>query len=418
MPAYNLEYTFQPTSELPFGSFVVFLQESKGALRLVYRQIDKSDDFMLNLLIDDVPIIEWQEKNGCPTCDQLLRSGNPEFDNKKALASIQEVDINYIEGNQFKWFERYIPILDLCESGFYFVTCYDYYPTDGDGHLFWGSYDELSLATAVNFGTAWGSEYCPRFLISSQSTSKFSTERFEKAKNLYQNTPGIAYHLEGYLSVLLDGHHRALAAAEVGKTFPCVTISRASWMWEGGNGMDGLPDYIVAPFDLKISTNGLSEDAKSWLIKNSQPKGNKVREKFTIHSDGFSENFKRVKDAVDKKIRVYPTHQDFEASADAGSISSEDIEKAFRSQCVYPSLGTVLTALFIRRDDRMRALALRVLKTDAWESLWSKALQYLSDFRDDEIKDLFMDFATRDIKHTDLTAIVDAYLTKNVDLYR
>ena len=415
---YSIEHVFPPTSEQPYGSFLLFLNKTQGVIKFVYHKSDKSDDYYRYLLVRGKPILEWQEENGCPTCQQLLRAGNNDFETERADLEIQNVDLAFLARNSGNWIEKYSAVLDLFEPGFYLVTCNKYYPTDGDGNLFWESYDKLKTTKTINFGYFNYIENHPCFLISSQGTAKFSQERFKTAKNHFQNYPGLAFHLDAQISLLLDGHHRALAAAQMGEPFFCVTFSRASWMWKEGKSMEHMPTHISAAFNTELASENLSDLAKEWLLKERKKRTSETRERYTLNCESFNKDLAILKQKLAKKIRNYPTLENLEAAIAIGEISQAKIDEALIRENAFPSLKTILLALIVKDEVKARELALKIIKNENWESCWAVALKYLSRFSDVEIRDRFIDLAASNIKRQDVTELVDHYLDENADLYK
>lgn len=114
-----------------------------------------------------------------------------------------------------------------------------YYPTDGDGHFFWDVpeglvaykataeyYDIDSMSVLPSF---------PCFLYPTQGAEKYDPSRVYHYRKMLQDgerlAPVLAYSLWGYMSVLLDGHHRASACALEGCQVPCLTIARPGQIW-------------------------------------------------------------------------------------------------------------------------------------------------------------------------------------------
>lgn len=135
--------------------------------------------------------------------------------------------------------KRLRPILGLLQSGIYVLTYSMYYPTDGDGHFFWDVpeglvaykataeyYDIDSMSVLPSF---------PCFLYPTQGAEKYDPSRVYHYRKMLQDgerlAPVLAYSLWGYMSVLLDGHHRASACALEGCQVPCLTIARPGQIW-------------------------------------------------------------------------------------------------------------------------------------------------------------------------------------------
>lgn len=415
---FSIELKVPPNEKLPYGGFIIFVKNGKSRIKQVYKKSEKNEDVYSYLLVNDVSILSWQEKNGCPTCDQIIKTGNNDFDSNQIIRDLNEVTFDQLKSNS-DWATTYLPLLEQFEPGIYFLTCNKYYPTDGEARLFWGSYNTPTVSKGINCEYWNDPEYQPSFLIASQSINKFSNERFEGGKTHYKTNPGIAYHLGGFISVLLDGHHRALASASVGDSFECITISKASWYWKGSNHSARLPDAINTIFKQEIESENLSSSAQGWLrkvAKNHSCKEASQHFNFEVLSNNIG--FSKISESLTPQLKSYLTIDYMVAAIEASEISDKDIENAYRSEAVDPSLNTILMSFVGSSDPRARPLAFRIVKDDNWMSLWFKALKYLSQFKDQEVLDIFWDFeVNRDVPRKDALDIVNQYVEENSDSY-
>lgn len=132
-----------------------------------------------------------------------------------------------------EYLDRLKPVLGLLCSGLYVLSYSEYCPTDGEGHFFWDMqndyryyqataqiYDSSNYRVLPNF---------PYYLCPTQPSEKFDEARMEYYRRRIREgagvEPALAYHMEGSVSALLDGHHRAAACTLEGIHLPCLTIS-------------------------------------------------------------------------------------------------------------------------------------------------------------------------------------------------
>ena len=123
-------------------------------------------------------------------------------------------------------------IFALLTDGVYTVYTSEYYPTDGNGIFFWGAYNiNHEVRGTAEYSVPIGNRpYRPCFLIPSQpldiydSKTKQATDEAVKSRSIQ----GIVYHLSGFHSVLLKGHHGAVSCMEKGLPFKCAVIERVS----------------------------------------------------------------------------------------------------------------------------------------------------------------------------------------------
>ena len=129
------------------------------------------------------------------------------------------------------------PLLELLPEGVYVLAESDAYPTGGCGQFFWNAPDHLEPNPATGAVCLHDLDYDyqyehlpPVFLYPSQRRSRLEMERVEYYKNRFQRhgppPHGLALHVMEGMSVLLDGHHKAAAAALLGRTLPCLTVLR------------------------------------------------------------------------------------------------------------------------------------------------------------------------------------------------
>ncbi|WAJ22337.1 hypothetical protein [Lacrimispora xylanolytica] len=207
---------------------LVRVQNGKGILREVYSSYEGNQ--IWSLAMQDRPLIQFQgDEYFCPTCEKIVRSGYgmdqsfhlemPDINKSK-----QEVLLIDAVRNLF-------PLLGLLKSGYYAILDTCLHPTDGNGHLFWESpYQGVSKGACMYYygDGEWGN-LRPYFTIASEPIHKCNKERI----NYYRENPGcrgIAYYMEGYLTTLLDGHHKALAAAIDGKDVNALVIMQGT-LW-------------------------------------------------------------------------------------------------------------------------------------------------------------------------------------------
>lgn len=191
---------------------LVAVKNGKGILREV--MMENASQSMLSLMLGDKPL--FQLLGGeyfCPTCEKILRSGyslnQPEqFRIEKINESKDKVSFSEI-------LEELYPLLGLLSSGYYTVWDTSLYPTDGNGHLFWEVPNEMVPLPGTCEYYYGGCEYADphtHFMVGTQPRESYNAERVE----YYRGHPGarvIAYFMEGYMTALLDGHHKAFAAA-------------------------------------------------------------------------------------------------------------------------------------------------------------------------------------------------------------
>lgn len=116
------------------------------------------------------------------------------------------------------------PLLEMLQSGFYMVSLVNHWPTVGDEFLFWEAFGKNCRPPALMQGSD------PReglFLFPTYSDSKTNENlvaKYEEGIASGRRPVGIALYHAGRLSLLLDGHHRAVAYTRLEQEVPCILI--------------------------------------------------------------------------------------------------------------------------------------------------------------------------------------------------
>lgn len=124
-------------------------------------------------------------------------------------------------------------VLSLLQDGVYTVYTSDYYPTDGNGAFFWGGYNtnhEVRGTAEINSASASGNVFKPCFLIPTQSLDYYSARGLNNASDTVGSRliQGIAYHVSGFHSALLKGHHGSVACVRANVPYKCAVIEKIS----------------------------------------------------------------------------------------------------------------------------------------------------------------------------------------------
>lgn len=123
-------------------------------------------------------------------------------------------------------------IFGLLQDGVYAVYVADYYPTDGNGTFFWGAYNiQHEVRGTAEHGRIVGQRvFKPCFLLPSMPLEYYTPKMRASTADVvkYRKFQGIVYHLSGFHSVLLKGHHGAVCCMENDIPFKCAVIERIS----------------------------------------------------------------------------------------------------------------------------------------------------------------------------------------------
>ena len=217
------------------------VQVAGGRNALTRINSGETDDytFRINLLLNGKPIMQG-EYPGCPTCCALLARGcGIENTDCEELKTIRDrINSDYTDFRTA--LQNIEPILDLLEDGFYVVADTQLYPTDGSGHFFMNVPDKMTDTEAAcsdyyNSGFLTITEGFPAYIYPTQSNSSLDPGRAAYYLDSIdkENAPrAVAYYDYGFVCALLDGHHKAYAAAVKGCLLPALVIIPVSCVYE------------------------------------------------------------------------------------------------------------------------------------------------------------------------------------------
>lgn len=293
------------------------------------------------------------------------------------------------------------PLLELLRSGVYVLAESDAYPADGCGQFFWNVSDCLEPNPATALVCLADDDYDynyeripPKFLYPSQRRSRLDMERVGYYKERFrQDGPlphGLAVYVTEGMSVLLDGHHKAAAAALLGRTLPCLTVLRLehyqlrplaeSRSQEKKAGCFG-------PFTVPIEDmNGINLPKEPWkLTESSSP----------LPEGRLADT--ELPEALLTAGKRYPTAEGY-ALVSAAEISyptDKELETWLADPGLYrPELRGALVLLRDRGDSRLKETALRCAAVgDKYCSLKAEAFQVLAELKGDpDVEAFFIDY--------------------------
>ena len=293
------------------------------------------------------------------------------------------------------------PLLELLPEGVYVLAESDAYPADGCGQFFWNVSDclEANPATALVWLSDDDYDYNyeripPKFLYPSQRRSRLDMERVEYYKErLQQDGPlphGLAVYVTEGMSVLLDGHHKAAAAALLGRTLPCLTVLRLEHYQLRPLAVSRNQEKkagCFGPFTVPIEDmNGITLPKEPWkLTEISSPLPNG-----------------RLADMELPEVLLtagkrYPSAKGYAlvSAAEIGYPTDKELETRLADPGLYrPQLRGALVVLRDRGDPRLKDTALRCAAVgDQYCSLKAEAFQVLAELKGDpDVEAFFIDY--------------------------
>jgi hypothetical protein len=247
------------------NSKVVYINGA-GKLKEVYKEVeDLKNSYLVQIRLNDIPLIQINTDYYISTIECLLATGyGIENANCKEILEIQEkINSDFISLEDS--IETITPLLKLLNNGFYMVADVECYPTDGNGNFFWNVPNDLVLNPATAMKCLRDDDFTyigrqPVYLYPTQTTDAYNSERvdyyIEKFKKMSDNEPrAIVYNCGEFINFIIDGHHKACAAALLGKPLKCILIKKAGYFMESEKGkwVDKL--YFFSLYEKATSKN-------------------------------------------------------------------------------------------------------------------------------------------------------------------
>ena len=246
-------------------SRVVYINGA-GKLREVRKEVKNlKNGYLSQIRLNNVPLIQMN-KEYIPTIESLLATGyGIENANCKEILEIQgKINLDFISlENSIK---TMTPLLKLLDNGFYMIADAECYPTDGNGNFFWNVPNNMVLNPATAEKCLIDNDFTyiagqPAYLYPTQTTDVYNPERIEyyieKLKKMNDNNEprAIVYNFGQFINFIIDGHHKACAAALLRKPLKCILIKKAGYFssYEKGKWISKL--YFFSIFEKAILKN-------------------------------------------------------------------------------------------------------------------------------------------------------------------
>lgn len=323
---------------------LVHVKKGKGMLREVYSE--NSQKSFMSLMMGDKPLVQFQgNEYYCPTCEKIIRAGYG-LDSNQWAEQVKKEQKELMQTKSLSQeVEQLYPLLNLLKEGYYVVVDTELYPTDGNGHFFWEPLgDKPALGSCIYYygGCEWGN-LRPYFTIASQPPEKCHKERIDYYLK-HPERKAVAYYLDGYMTILLDGHHKTFAAALRHEKVKALVIIPMTCIYnpndKGSRGL-GFADIRLEESQLNISEYEWKkikysserldgDEAKQIQQKFIRPMSNV---KFPIKIEGLAQ--------------YYPTVEEVADIDRAGEISEEILEEILSCQkvCTGEEACIILKAL-------------------------------------------------------------------------
>lgn len=378
------------------SAVVVSVKNGKGLLTHIYTTSSKQYESICRLTLNGKPLVQG-EYPFCPTCEGLMAAG----------CGLENVDCKELEAIRRNLNESYsdikaaaeslIPLLELLDDGYYLIADIPHYPTDGDGHFFYNMpnkltyYDGCCDSYYLNAFYTAESPY-PAFLIPTQSADIISRERIDHYKEKLKASPdsvrALAFHEYGFFSALLDGHHKAFAAAELGLPIRCITVIKGHFFRFSHHCNE--PNSGVCFCDLHINEGGDIAVPEELRTETKNADFNVFESSVAGRDFDISCNCYPTAYELAIESALSEEEPDFFTAADdmIKHCDNENKEK----------LKAALVYYLKKAPEKAKELALKIIGSNCCDVPVKEAWKTLTHFRDPETEKLFVDFLINESK--------------------
>lgn len=404
---------YEKPREWDGNGIIFYVKNGKGLLGHKYGNYDNKALFTLTY--DNTPLIKFHaDEYFCPTCEKLVSAGyGLDMANDSNIREMRQL-FNSPFVSLENSFENLKPLLGLLRTGYYALVDVELYPSDGNGQFFWKVnntpvYNKASCP--IYGGDGLWSEVMTKYILPSQPPTRFNRETAEYYRK-NDNYRAIAYYLEGYLCTLIDGHHKAVAAALEHRPLKTLVIIPTNSGWYkskhlneklGGISLNGVSLYeneMITPLQQTIDLFKLNrmsaEEVKMYLSK--------------INAD-FDE-YEWGKDILESE-KYYPDAMTLARINWAGGITNEKLDKIVNHQVAMTDTEALnlVTALSALEHPRFKELAFHFCNYGGFVGIWRDIFMLLAKIKDEDVENFFIQYLIdADIERADLKKIIDDYL--------
>lgn len=398
------------------NGIIFYIKNGKGLLCHKYGNYD--DKALFTLTYENTPLIKFHaDEYFCPTCEKLVSAGyGLDMANDNNIREIRQV-FNSPFVSLENSFENLKPLLGLLRTGYYALVDVELYPSDGNGQFFWKVnntpvYNKASCP--IYGGDGLWSEVITKYILPSQPPTRFDRETAEFYRT-NDNYRAIAYYLEGYLCTLIDGHHKAVAAALEHRPLKTLVIVPTNSGWYkskhlneklGGisfNGVNLYENEMITPLQQTID-----------LFKLNRMSDNETKMYLSKVNTDF-DKYEWDKDILESE-KYYPDAMTLARIHWAGEITDERLDKIVNHQVAMTDAEVLnlVTALSALEYPRFKELAFHFCSYGLFGSILHDIFILLAKIKDEDIENFFIQYLiNNEIERPDLNKIIDNYLMTN-----
>lgn len=394
--------------------------QGEGALTTCSGSIDDpyyGKRFLTHITLNNIPLIQINSP-GCPTSSSILSTGyGIENADCKELAHIQSA-LNAPFVSLDASIKTLTPLLALLTSGLYLIADAECYPTDGNGNFFWSIPNEPAETPATAAIFLPDSDYAyisgqPVYLYPTQNTDCYNDDRVNYYIDLFQKTNfhprAVVYCFSEFISFILDGHHKACAAAILKRPLRSILIIPLSGhQYKKQNGQPVLDSLLFSsikiPVDM-IPKKYLPTPSAKW-IEHSIPITPGI-----ISRRNWEGKYTESADC-------YPSVLEYANIIAAGLPVNVPLSDKLIADCLndlnqsnLQKMSAVLSILLYQKDSRLKHTAMLCAEKAPPCELKRTAYKILAKIKSDpEIEQFFIDYLVEcEDKHDMILPIIDTY---------
>ena len=279
------------------------------------------------------------------------------------------------------------------------------YPTDGNGNFFWNIPNEFTDSPATGLAYLKDSDtdtYCvfnqPVYLYPTQTTDCYNEERVKyyinKFNNADNNEPrAIVYNFGGFINFIIDGHHKACAAALLGKPLKCLLIIKGEYSQNYGEDNQIFLNFLssnIRKEDIPIKYQPfLKEKEKNWgsiLINEGTVNKRQWEDKYTNSAKKYPsliEYATKVDDLIYENIEINDELINY-------CLINFDIDSQVKARKIFRNLELL-------NVEKAKDFAVRYAKASLKQEISNKLKLVIYNFlvnmkNDTEVEQIFIDY--------------------------
>lgn len=378
---------------------IIRIQNGKAALRTEYRAYN--DQGMISLSLNGVPLVKFHDDAYfCPTVEKLVSAGyglntcdnGLFFQLSDALnAPFESISVSM---------EILKPLLGLLQDGYYLIADMELFPTDGSDSFFWNitnkeKWNPATCPTHTIMSSYWGTPV-PKYLLATQPPHLFNEERVQHYRS-NTNSRAIAYYTEGYLCALLDGHHKATAAALEGKTVNSIVIvPEGPFHFPTECSNDDVKIYFTPQSYITPAELGCSFEQYTKARKYAR-RIEETSETFLTHVNHDFDDVQWPKYILNTAKHYYNVHL-LSCIEWAGDISPTRLNRIMEGneEIETESLCHIINALCATKAESFVPFCIDMYKKGCEPEVLYTMFPLLAQIHSQEVEDFFVDFSIND----------------------